>query len=114
MQNAPAGGGVKMLRRILCGFKLFWFGIKSPDLFTERLFTVFAEMFEAAIETVNTNAPHVTHLSVGEKRIVSFWMYPGLSKNPVDRITELLEEIDVLKGLVQNQEPEIKNPSTGS
>jgi hypothetical protein len=37
---------------------------------------------------------------MNDKRIVSFWMYPGFVKNPVDRITELLAEIEELKNLL--------------
>jgi hypothetical protein len=53
-----------------------------------------------SLKVMEDDKPYTTHLMMGDKRIVSFWMYPGLSKNPTDRITELLNEIEALKEVI--------------
>jgi hypothetical protein len=93
---------MKLFNRILLAFKLFYFGFCHPDFLTERVFVVMAKFFELALMVVNKDKPFTTHLYMGEKRVVSFWMYPGLSKNPVDRIAELLSEVEALKEAAQH------------
>jgi len=93
---------MKIINRFAMMFKMAWFGFCNPDLLTEQIFKVLAQMLEYAIKTLNSNHPYITHLQMNDKRIVSFWMYPGLEKNPTDRITELLTEIDELKIQIEN------------
>lgn len=90
-----------ILRRISLAFKMAWFGFCQPDFLTEQVFVCMAKMLEHAMMVANNDKPYTVHLMMGEKRIVSCWMYPGLSKNPIDRITELLNEIDELKEATQ-------------
>ena len=88
-------------RRIELAFKLAWFGFCQPDLLGEQVFVTMSHLLQHALMVAKQDRPFTTHLMMGDKRIVSFWMYPGLSKNPVDRITELLSEIDALKEAAQ-------------
>ena len=87
----------RIIRSLAIAIKLAWIGFHKPDLFTQQIFVAFAQLFENALKVVEENRPYSTHLMMGDRRIVSFWMYPGLSKNPVDRITELVDEIEALK-----------------
>ena len=89
------------MRGIVCGLKMFWFGLWHRELFDEHIFTTMSKLLEAALLVSTKDRPKVTHLFLNNKRIVSFWMYPGLSKNPVDRIQELLNEIDALKEITK-------------
>ena len=91
---------MKIINRLAMMFKMAWFGFCNSDLLTEQIFISFARMFENALKVLDSNSPAVTHLQMNDKRIVSFWMYPGFVKNPVDRITELLAEIEELKNLL--------------
>lgn len=90
-------GGIMIIKRIIFAFKMFWFAFCQNDLFAEKIFVSMATLFENALKVMIDDKPHTTHLMMGDKRIVSFWMYPGMAKNPVDRINELLNEIDALK-----------------
>lgn len=91
-----------IFRRIELAFKLAWFGFCHPDLLGEQVFVTMGKLLEHAFNVAKQDRPFTTHLMMGGKRIVSFWMYPGLSKNPVDRITELLDEVDALKESANN------------
>lgn len=84
-------------RRFAIAFKLALFGFLHPELFAENIFVMMSGLLENCFKVVNEDKPYTTHLLMGDKRIVSFWMYPGLSKNPTDRIIELLNEINALK-----------------
>lgn len=79
---------------------MFWIGFLNPEISTEQAFVNIAKLFECALKVANEDKPFITHLIMNDKRIVSFWMYPGLSKNPTDRITELNNEIESLKELI--------------
>jgi hypothetical protein len=96
-----------VIKRISSAFKLFLFGFYHPSFLNEQIFVTMAEFFEIAIKVATNDKPFTTHLYMWDKRIVSFWMYPGLAKNPVDRITELLHEIEGLKEALEyhNKEP---------
>jgi hypothetical protein len=87
--------------KITCAFKMFWFGFGHSDFLTEQTLTVMARLFDHIMKTVNDDKPYCTHLYISEHRIASLWSYPGLSKNPIDRITELLSEITALKEAAQ-------------
>ena len=88
-------------RKITCAFKMFWFGFNHSDFLTEQSFVAMSKLFESIFKCVNDDKPYSAHLYLGKHRLASFWMYPGLSKNPIDRITDLLSEIDALKEAVQ-------------
>jgi hypothetical protein len=88
-------------RNIVCAFKMFWFGLWHPDFLNEQIFVAMSKLFEFTLEVSTKNRPFCTHLYMSDKRIVSLWAYPGISKNPVDRITELLREIDALMEAAQ-------------
>ena len=90
-----------LFRRISCAFNMFWFGFRHPDFLTEQTFVAMAKLFEHILKCANDDKPYQTHLFMGGHRIVSMWSYPGLSKNPIDRITDLLGEIDALKESAQ-------------
>jgi len=90
-----------LFRNIICAFKMFWFGLWHPDFLSEHIFVAMSKLFEFTLEVAKKDRPFCTHLYMDKHRIVSFWAYPGLSKNPVDRITELLSEIDALKEAAQ-------------
>lgn len=87
------------MKRIILAIKLFWFGLKNPDLLSETVFINMAKMLEMALMVANKDKPYTCHLMLADKRLVSFWMYPGINKNPVDRITELIGEVEALKEL---------------
>ena len=89
--------------RIVCAFKMFWFGMRHGDVLTESAFNALAKLLDAAMFVANHDRPYTTHMMLGGKRIVSFWMYPGMAKNPVDRISELLNEVDALKAQPQRE-----------
>ncbi len=86
-----------LFRKILCALKMFWFGFGRSDFLTEQIFVAMAKLFEYVLKCVNDDKPYCTHLYIDKRRIASLWVYPGLSKNPIDRIQELLGEIDKLK-----------------
>ena len=86
------------MKRIKIALKLFWFGITNPEIFmSEQIFKIMAAILEHALNVADKDRPFTTHLFLADRRIVSFWMYPGLSKNPIDRIAELIDEIEELK-----------------
>lgn len=86
------------MQRIKMAFKLFWFGLTHPELFiSETVFKNMASILEHTLMVSEKDRPFTTHLFLGKNRLVSFWMYPGLNKNPVDRITELIGEVEALK-----------------
>jgi hypothetical protein len=93
------------MKRLFIGIKLFWFGFTHPNLFSEMMFVNMAKILEHALMVATEGMPFTTHLFLDKKRIVSFWMYPGLNKNPVDRITELLGEIEALKEAAFEKRP---------
>ena len=107
------------MKRITMAIRLFWFGLTHPDLFSESVFVAMAKILELAVLVTGKDKPFTTHLFLGKKRIASFWVYPGLNKNPVDRITELIGEVEALKeaaqGSVQNstQQPAAQKPEDG-
>lgn len=86
-----------LFRKIACAFKMFWFGLTHSDFLTEQTFVAMAKLFEYILKCVNDDKPYCTHLYIDKHRIASLWVYPGLSKNPIDRIQDLLSEIDALK-----------------
>lgn len=92
---------MNIIRRVLYGFRLFWYGMTHYQLFELRMFTVMSKVMEAALKASSENRPYTTHLFLGEKRIVSLWMYPGMSTTPVDRIEELAKEVEALKEAAQ-------------
>ena len=96
---------MQIIKRFILGIKLFWFGVTKAELFSENVFNVMAKLFENVLMVAEKDKPFTTHLFINKDRIVSFWMYPGIHKNPTDRIVELLGEIDALKEVAA--EPEL-------
>jgi hypothetical protein len=92
-----------MLQRILLPFKLFWFGCHRAGLFGENTFISLSKLLEYILKVSIEDKPFLTHVTIGEKRIVSLWAYPGVSKNPIDRIAELLQEIEALKEMANKE-----------
>ena len=92
-----------MFNRILLPFRLFLFGLKNNALFGETMFIVMSKLLEYVLKVSLEDKPFSTNLMLGEGRIVSLWAYPGVGKNPVDRIHELLKEIDSLKELANTR-----------
>lgn len=92
-----------LFRKITCAFKMFWLGFTHPDFLTEQAFVALSKLFEFMMQCVIDDKPYRTHLYLGDKRVASLWIYPGLSKNPTDRIEELLSEIAALKEAAQQQ-----------
>jgi hypothetical protein len=90
-----------LFRKMFSALKMFCFGWQQTDLLTEQAFVAMSKLFEHIFQCVNDDRPYSTHLYLGGKRVASMWMYPGLSKNPIDRITDLLSEIAELKEAVQ-------------
>jgi hypothetical protein len=81
-----------LFRKIVCAFKLFWLGFTHPDFLTEQTIVAMSKIFEFMMQCVTEDKPYCTHLYLGQKRVASLWIYPGLSKNPTDRIQDLLSE----------------------
>ncbi len=98
-----------MLKRIILFFKMGWFGFCNPQLLTGEALTPMAKILELALTVTDSNCPRLTHLYMGYNRVASFWVYPGLSKNPVDRIDELVKEVDALKVAAQQTSENISN-----
>ncbi len=92
-----------LFRKITCAFKMFWFGFTHPDFLTEQAFVSMSKLFELCFKCVNDDKPYCSHLYLGGHRIASLWIYLGLSKNPIDRIADLLGEIAALKETAQQQ-----------
>lgn len=91
---------MKLFLRVLYGMKLFWYGVVHYDLFAMTTFTGMAGILEMALKTAADNKPYITHLFMGKTRVVSFWTYPGIEKNPTDRITELVNELEATREMV--------------
>ena len=89
-----------LFRKITCAFKMFWFGFVHSDFLTEQTVVAMAKLFEFMMQCVTEDKPYSTHLYFSKKSIASLWIYPGLSKNPIDRIDDLHSEIDALKEAV--------------
>ena len=89
--------------KITCAFKMFWFGFNHSDFLTEQAVVDMSKLFEYIFKCVNDDKPYCTHLYLGGHRIASLWVYPGLSKNPIDRIADLHSEIAALKEAAQQQ-----------
>lgn len=89
--------------KLLNSLKLFWVALTHPEPLSADMFMNMLKMNEMALLVAEVNSPRITHLYMNKNRIVSFWMFPGLSKNPTDRITELLDEIEALKSQVQSK-----------
>jgi hypothetical protein len=90
--------------KLINSLKLFWVALTHPEPLSADMFMNMLKMHEFAITVASEKSPRVTHLYMNKQRIVSFWMYPGLSKNPTDRIAELLEEIESLKEVIERKE----------
>ena len=104
-----------LFRKTICAFKMFWFGFTHPDFLTEQAFVAMSKLFELCFKCVNDDKPYCTHLYLGEHRIASLWIYPGLSKNPIDRIGDLQSEIAALKEAAQQPPtPQGMPPSTAA
>lgn len=86
-----------LFRKIICAFKMFWFGLHKTDFLDVQNVVAMSKLYEHILKTARDNKPYQTHLYIGGNRVVSLWAYPGLSKNPIDRITDLLSEVTVLK-----------------
>jgi hypothetical protein len=82
---------------------MFWFGLYHVDLMTGPTLTAMAKLFEYILKCANDDKPYATHLYIGDNRVASMWIYPGIDKNPIDRITELRDEINALKEELNKQ-----------
>ena len=95
------------MRRLFAGFRMFMLGLKHPDVLGEKTFKALAKILEMSLLCVDEEKPYCTHLFIGDSRIASLWIYPGLSKNPVDRISELLKEIEELKKIATEVQDDV-------
>ncbi len=86
-----------LFRKMTCAFKMFWFGFTHPDLLTKQAFVAMSKLFELCFKCDNDDKPYCAQLYFGGRRIASLWIYPGLSKNPIDRIRDLQREIAALR-----------------
>lgn len=101
-----------LFRKIICALKMLWFGFHKADFLVEQNFVAMATLYEHIIKTVTDDRPYQTHLFINNNRVASLWCYPGLSKNPTDRITELLSEITALKESVELHTTQVKSSTS--
>lgn len=90
-----------LLRKIVCAVRMCWFGFCHSDILTEDIFKSMVKLFEFIFKCIEDDKPYSIHLSIGENRLASLWIYPRI-KNPIDRITDLQNEIDSLKIEINN------------
>lgn len=55
------------------------------------------KLHEKLLKTATDDKLYRSEVYMNGNRIVSFWMYPSISKNPIDRIAELIKENEELK-----------------
>lgn len=88
--------------RVSNAIKVGWWAFKHPMIWKEDNFRVICELF-SLIMKVSTEGRHMmtkigTMYPDGEKEdIVSLWVGAGLTADPTDRISELLQENSRLK-----------------
>ena len=86
-------------------WRLFLFCIRNQNLFAESMFANMSSLLEYIMKVAIEDKPFSTEIFLDGNKIVSLWAYPGVSKNPVDRISELLQEIEMLKSKLAKNNP---------
>lgn len=92
-----------ILFKLRTAIKLFFVCLFHEEKISAEMFVNLFELHKKLLKTAKDNRAYRSAVYMNGNRIVSIWMYPGLSKNPVDRIEELIKENEELKEQLFNQ-----------
>lgn len=87
----------KFLFKFKTAVRLFFVCLFHEEKMSAEMFENLFVLHKKLLETAINDKPYRSEVYMNGNRIVSFWMYPGLSKNPIDRIGELIKENEELK-----------------
>lgn len=82
--------------------KIFFICLFHKEKMSGEMFENLFKLHEILLKTAMYNKPYRSAVYMNDNRIVSLWMYPGISKNPVDRIEELIKENEKLREQLYN------------
>lgn len=83
--------------------KLFFWALKNHKTFTESNFKMLSDLYQLIFKVAKESRHMMTkiayiHPETGEENsIVTIWIGAGMTSDPYDRITELKNEIELLK-----------------
>lgn len=77
--------------------RLFFVCLFHKEKISAEMFENLFKLHEKLLKTATDDKLYRSEVYMNGNRIVSFWMYPSISKNPIDRIAELIKENEELK-----------------
>ena len=108
-----------LLVRIWNGIKIGWWAIMNPDPLQSGMLEMLGGLLELILKVSHEDKHYMTSIVVtnpetkAKQPIVRIWVGAGATAEPMKRIRELVEEVEVLKELVKHRkENEMERQAT--
>lgn len=90
----------RIIRAIKTAFVVGYIDFKKPSFMTESTLKTLLDLFTFLMKVAEEKKPYMTSIMINIEKpveLVSLWAGAGAGAEPIKRIKELVEEVDLLK-----------------